>query len=116
MGVVAYQVTNASSPNRALKHCSTTRLRMTSGAEREYGRRRYLYTGWAVLETMLFGGIVNGWASLVFVLKEDGLYGDLCPPAASPPADNTTALMPTGSERTCPCMCVCVVCVCGVYV
>ena len=53
---------------------------------------RYVYTGWAVLETMLFGGIVNGWASLVFVLKEDGLYGDLCtPPPPSPlVSDNST--------------------------
>ncbi|KAK7109727.1 uncharacterized protein [Littorina saxatilis] len=58
---------------------------------REYGRLRYLYAGWAVMETMLFGGIVNGWASLVFVLKEDGLYESLCTSAPSDLMDNVTA-------------------------
>lgn len=42
------------------------------------GRLRFLYVTWAVLETMLFGGLMNGWASLVFILKEDGMYRDLC--------------------------------------
>ena len=67
-------------------------------SDEEYGRVRFLSTGWAVMETMLFGGIVNGWASLVFVLKEDGLYGDLC--TSSTPlrsADNSTTLPQTGA-------------------
>jgi LAT3 family solute carrier family 43 protein 3 len=51
---------------------------MTGSDGQGLGTRRYLYVGWAVVETMLFGGIVNGWASLVFVLKQEGLYADLC--------------------------------------
>ncbi|XP_025095675.1 large neutral amino acids transporter small subunit 4-like [Pomacea canaliculata] len=51
---------------------------MARNAHLDSGRLRFLYVTWAVLETMLFGGLMNGWASLVFILKEDGLYRDLC--------------------------------------
>ncbi|KAL8561476.1 hypothetical protein ACOMHN_011158 [Nucella lapillus] len=76
------------------------------------GRSRYLLAGWAILETMLFGGIINGWASLVFVLKEDGLYSHLCaalPPSSSSAVNSaagyitttTTAMLPsTGAAGT----------------
>ena len=40
--------------------------------------KRIAVATWAVIETMLFGGIVNGWGSLVFVLKDEGLYSSLC--------------------------------------
>lgn len=35
-----------------------------------------LVTG--LLECLCFGGVVFGWASLVFVLKTDGYFSDLC--------------------------------------
>ncbi|BFZ03829.1 hypothetical protein BsWGS_06868 [Bradybaena similaris] len=40
---------------------------------------RYLYTVWGFLECLGFGGLIYGWGSLVYVLKDEGLYLDLCP-------------------------------------
>lgn len=31
-----------------------------------------------LLECLCFAGVVFGWASLVFVLKTDGYFSDLC--------------------------------------
>ncbi|KAK6187921.1 hypothetical protein SNE40_005841 [Patella caerulea] len=33
---------------------------------------------WAVVETLLFGGLIFGWGSVVFVLKDSGVYSHLC--------------------------------------
>ncbi|XP_076447599.1 equilibrative nucleobase transporter 1-like [Babylonia areolata] len=41
-------------------------------------RFRFLYVVWAFLECLLFGGLLYGWGSLVFVLKEDRVFSDLC--------------------------------------
>lgn len=41
-------------------------------------RLRVLYVIWAVLETWGFAGIIFGWGSLVFILKDEGLFLDLC--------------------------------------
>ncbi|XP_070183103.1 equilibrative nucleobase transporter 1-like isoform X2 [Littorina saxatilis] len=41
-------------------------------------RFRYLYVIWAVLECLFFGGLLYGWGSLVFVLKEIGVYSEMC--------------------------------------
>ena len=41
---------------------------------------RVLYAIWAFLECICFGGLIYGWGSLVYVLKDEGLYSDLCPP------------------------------------
>ncbi|XP_026790824.1 solute carrier family 43 member 3a [Pangasianodon hypophthalmus] len=50
------------------------------GCDGESGTRvRYkltLFTG--LLECLCFAGVVFGWASLVFVLKTDGYFNDLC--------------------------------------
>ena len=50
------------------------------GCDGESGMRvRYkltLVTG--LLECLCFAGVVFGWASLVFVLKTDGYFSDLC--------------------------------------
>ncbi|KAL5019378.1 hypothetical protein ScPMuIL_005100 [Solemya velum] len=40
--------------------------------------KKYLSVAWAIVETFLFGGLVFGWASLVFVFKQEGIYADLC--------------------------------------
>lgn len=45
-----------------------------SGARVRY--KLTLATG--LLECLGFAGVVFGWASLVFVLKEDGYFSDLC--------------------------------------
>lgn len=42
-------------------------------------RFRILYAVWALLECVGFGGLIYGWGSLVYILKDEGLYSDLCP-------------------------------------
>ncbi|XP_074740758.1 equilibrative nucleobase transporter 1 isoform X4 [Strix uralensis] len=44
-----------------------------------------------LLECGAFCGIIFGWASLVFVLKDLGYFGDLCQPSATP-SPNMTVL------------------------
>lgn len=43
-----------------------------------YKRFPKLCTCWAFLEVVCFAGIVYGWGSLVFILKEEGFYLDAC--------------------------------------
>ena len=43
-----------------------------------YKRFPVLCTLWAFLEVLCFGGVLFGWGSLVFILKEEGFYLDLC--------------------------------------
>ena len=43
-----------------------------------YKRHPILCTAWAFLEVVLFGGVIFGWGSLVFILKEEGFYLDMC--------------------------------------
>lgn len=40
---------------------------------------RFFYIVWAFLECLLFGGLLFGWGSLVFILIEEGVYSDICP-------------------------------------
>ncbi|XP_025090187.1 solute carrier family 43 member 3-like isoform X2 [Pomacea canaliculata] len=40
---------------------------------------RFLYVVWGVLECLLFGGLLFGWGSVVFVLKEECIFSHLCP-------------------------------------
>ncbi|KAL5017842.1 hypothetical protein ScPMuIL_003564 [Solemya velum] len=40
--------------------------------------KKYITVAWAIVETLLFGGFVFGWASMVFVFKQEGIYADLC--------------------------------------
>ena len=44
----------------------------------DVGWRKWLIGGWAFLECLLFSGIIYGWGSLVFVLKDEGIYAYLC--------------------------------------
>ena len=39
---------------------------------------RVLFAVWAFLECLGFGGLIYGWVSLVYILKDEGLYLDLC--------------------------------------
>ncbi|PVD38807.1 hypothetical protein C0Q70_01430 [Pomacea canaliculata] len=52
-------------------------------------RFRFLYVVWVFFEVFLFGGLLFGWGSLVFVLKEHGVYSHLC--------DNTNDTSPMGN-------------------
>ena len=45
----------------------------------DIGWKKYLVAGWAFTECLLFGGLLYGWGSLVFVLKDEGVYANLCP-------------------------------------
>ena len=44
----------------------------------DIGWKKYLVAGWAFTECLLFGGLLYGWGSLVFVLKDEGVYANLC--------------------------------------
>ncbi|XP_068800592.1 equilibrative nucleobase transporter 1 isoform X2 [Struthio camelus] len=46
-----------------------------------------------LLECGAFCGVIFGWASLVFVLKELGYFQELCQPTASPGPNGTAALL-----------------------
>ncbi|KAK0058913.1 solute carrier family 43 member 3-like isoform X1 [Biomphalaria pfeifferi] len=39
---------------------------------------RFLYVAWAFCESFGFGGLVFGWGSFVYVIKDEGLYAELC--------------------------------------
>ncbi|XP_050393694.1 equilibrative nucleobase transporter 1 [Patella vulgata] len=40
--------------------------------------KSYLAVVWCFFETLLFGGLIYGWGSLVFILIDEGVYSDLC--------------------------------------
>ncbi|GFR84277.1 solute carrier family 43 member 3 [Elysia marginata] len=41
-------------------------------------RFRILYAAWAFFEVIAYGGLIYGWGSLVYILKDEGLYMELC--------------------------------------
>ncbi|XP_046573918.1 solute carrier family 43 member 3-like isoform X2 [Haliotis rubra] len=41
-------------------------------------RFRFVAALWCVVESLLFGGLFFGWASLVYVFKQEGIYSFLC--------------------------------------
>jgi len=49
-----------------------------SGSENKFSGRRCLTFATGLLECLCFAGAVFGWASLVFVLKEDGYFRSFC--------------------------------------
>ncbi|XP_021354761.1 solute carrier family 43 member 3-like [Mizuhopecten yessoensis] len=44
-----------------------------------HGWRKYLVAVWAFIETFLFAGLLYGWASVNWILKQENVYADLCP-------------------------------------
>ncbi|OWF56336.1 solute carrier family 43 member 3-like [Mizuhopecten yessoensis] len=52
-----------------------------------YIRCRLLCAVWCAIEILFFGGIIYGWGSLVFVLKEEGFYYEECLSVITPPAE-----------------------------
>ncbi|KAM9377554.1 equilibrative nucleobase transporter 1-like isoform 1-T2 [Pholidichthys leucotaenia] len=61
------------------------------GSEHKFGMRRWLTFATGLVECLCFAGAIFGWASLVFVLKEDGYFISLC--------DNSTAT--NGTQTGC---------------
>ena len=45
----------------------------------DIGWKKWVVAGWAFMECLLFGGLLYGWGSLVFVFKEEAIYANLCP-------------------------------------
>lgn len=43
-----------------------------------YRKYPVIVTLWAFMEVVLFAGVIFGWGSLVFILKEEGFYLDSC--------------------------------------
>lgn len=46
---------------------------------------------WAFVETFLFAGLLYGWAPVVWVLKQEHIYADLCPQLT--PQSNVTSVV-----------------------
>ena len=63
--------------------------------------KKWLIAIWAFLECMVFAGILLGWGSLVFVLKEEGIFSDLCPSSGAVRTyDNTSKSTETSHLST----------------
>ncbi|KAL3878054.1 hypothetical protein ACJMK2_035687 [Sinanodonta woodiana] len=45
---------------------------------RQMRQKRFLIAAWAFMECLLFGGLLYGWGSLMFVFKQEGIYAELC--------------------------------------
>ena len=45
----------------------------------ESQKHRFLYVIFATVETILFGGIFFGWSVMVFIMKDEGVFENLCP-------------------------------------
>lgn len=52
---------------------------LSDNSKGDIGWKKWLVAGWAFMECLLFGGLLYGWGSLMFVLKDEGIYADLCP-------------------------------------
>lgn len=53
-----------------------------------YKKHPVITTLWAFMEVVLFAGVIFGWGSLVYILKEEGFYLDTC-------AENNMNAVPT---------------------
>lgn len=74
---------------------------LSDNSKGDIGWKKYLVAGWAFMECLLFGGLLYGWGSLVFVLKQEGIYADLCPKEAlSQNASNASVTYNQGSGVT----------------
>ncbi|XP_064595789.1 equilibrative nucleobase transporter 1-like [Liolophura sinensis] len=56
------------------------------------GARKYMLTIWSLGENLLFGGLTFGWALLVIILKDEGVYAGLC--TASNTSENVSTTTP----------------------
>ena len=70
---------------------------------------RILYAAWGFFECIAFGGLFYGWGSLVYILKDEGLYLDLCDFSTANLTTNSTFNPnvtsdpnPTSDPSTCP--------------
>ena len=61
---------------------------MALSENKTIGWKKWILLLWAVFEIVLLSGVVFGWGVLVFVLKDEGLYSDLCQMAHT--QDNNT--------------------------
>ncbi|WAQ97524.1 S43A3-like protein [Mya arenaria] len=52
---------------------------LSDSSNGDIGWKKWLIAGWAFMECLFFGGLLYGWGSIVFVLKDEGIYADLCP-------------------------------------
>ena len=53
-------------------------------------RLRLFYVLWSLLETVGFAGLIFGWGSLVFILKDEGLFLHLCEEKKNSSFSNTS--------------------------
>ena len=51
---------------------------LSDNSKGDIGWKKWLIAGWGFVECLLFGGLLYGWGSVVYVLKSEGIYADLC--------------------------------------
>lgn len=61
--------------------------------------RKGFAIGWALLEILLFAGLFFGWGTLVFMLKEEGVYGNLCESSTPGELDDKSRTMYTQKDN-----------------
>ena len=79
-------------------------IQVNSLKMRHHDVQRYAAFGLGIAELLFYGGLVYGWSTLVFVLKAEGYYSNLCknetidtmkdtiPPTSSGDNSNTESL------------------------
>ncbi|CAL1540310.1 unnamed protein product [Lymnaea stagnalis] len=63
---------------------------------------RFFYVVWGFLECIGYGGLVLGWSSFVYVLKDEGLYMDLCGNLTDSLQNDTQIKNATEQKDSCP--------------
>ncbi|XP_067650493.1 equilibrative nucleobase transporter 1-like [Haliotis asinina] len=61
-------------------------------------RFRFVAALWCVVESLLFGGLFFGWASLVYVFKQEGIYSFLCSHSGANGSTNSNVSYSHGHE------------------
>ncbi|KAI8491748.1 Trafficking protein particle complex subunit 9 [Branchiostoma belcheri] len=65
--------------------------------------KRFLLLAISVLEMLLFSGIIYGWTSLVYILKQEGYFSDSCNTTTTVRSVNWLKARVT-TRRTCICV------------
>lgn len=61
--------------------------------------RKILSVLWGAIEVFVYGGITFGWVSLVFILKKEGFYSDLCDYVNSTNVNTTVKTCPEQDSK-----------------
>ncbi|KAI8502761.1 Trafficking protein particle complex subunit 9 [Branchiostoma belcheri] len=66
--------------------------------------KRFLLLTISVLEMLLFSGIIYGWTSLVYILKQEGYFSDSCNTTTTDSQVSKLVKARVTTRRTCICV------------